>query len=321
MREIGGYFELELPSLTEYHEDAIRLNTARNAFEYLLQHTGFSKIFIPFFTCDAVLEPIKKLKIDYAFYHIDENFEPVFNFEILSKNEAFLYTNYFGLKDEFIVKLSKEVQNLMIDNAQSFYSKPTRAIGTFYSPRKFFGIPDGGYLYLNEEIQHSETVLEKDVSVNRFAHLLKRTEFSAQEGYQDFVVNDNSLSNQPIKKMSAITVKLLKAIDYEEIAVIRRSNFLYLQEHLKSLNKLNLVLNEHQVPMVYPFWNTNPDLKKELVSELVFTATYWPNVLEWTTSEMLENSFVKEIVHLPVDQRYSIEDLNRIIDIIKKNER
>ena len=31
---IGGYFELELPQGEEYHKNAIRLNTGRNAFEY-----------------------------------------------------------------------------------------------------------------------------------------------------------------------------------------------------------------------------------------------------------------------------------------------
>jgi hypothetical protein len=32
---IGGYFELELSRGEEYHSDAIRLNTGRNAFEYI----------------------------------------------------------------------------------------------------------------------------------------------------------------------------------------------------------------------------------------------------------------------------------------------
>ena len=34
---IGGYFELELRNGAYYHKDAIRLNTARNCFEYILR--------------------------------------------------------------------------------------------------------------------------------------------------------------------------------------------------------------------------------------------------------------------------------------------
>ena len=35
MKPIGGYFELELRGGEHYHKDAIRLNTARNCFEYV----------------------------------------------------------------------------------------------------------------------------------------------------------------------------------------------------------------------------------------------------------------------------------------------
>ena len=36
MNPIGGYFELELRKGEEYHKEAIRLNSGRNAFEYVL---------------------------------------------------------------------------------------------------------------------------------------------------------------------------------------------------------------------------------------------------------------------------------------------
>ena len=36
MKEIGGYFELELVQNKEYHFDAIKLNSARNAFKYII---------------------------------------------------------------------------------------------------------------------------------------------------------------------------------------------------------------------------------------------------------------------------------------------
>lgn len=320
MKEIGGYFELELASLQDYHPKAIQLNTARNSLELLLLHHNFSKIYVPYFTCDAVLEPIHKLNIEYQFYSIDENFEPIFDFDQKASTEAFLYTNYFGLKDDFIINFSERTQNLIIDNAQAFYSKPTRAVGTIYSPRKFFGLPDGGYLYLKKKTEGIIQNLEKDASINRFAHLLKRADLTAQSGYQDFVSNDESLAHQPIKQMSTLTSKLAKSIDYEKIKVQRQSNFKYLQEHLQPLNRLKFTIKNSQVPMVYPFWSDKKNLKQRLLQNLIFTATYWPNVLEWTDDTMLEHQFVKEILYLPIDQRYNHKDLDRIIEIIKENE-
>lgn len=35
--DIGGFFPLELPKYKELHDSAIRLNTGRNAFEYILK--------------------------------------------------------------------------------------------------------------------------------------------------------------------------------------------------------------------------------------------------------------------------------------------
>ena len=35
MKEIGGYFELELHKGGHYHPDALYLNTGRNCFEYI----------------------------------------------------------------------------------------------------------------------------------------------------------------------------------------------------------------------------------------------------------------------------------------------
>ena len=48
MKEIGGYFELELREGQEYHKKAIKLNTGRNALELILMVKQYKKVFIPF---------------------------------------------------------------------------------------------------------------------------------------------------------------------------------------------------------------------------------------------------------------------------------
>ena len=130
MKSIGGYFEIELDEREEFHKNAIGLNTGRNALEYILCAKKYKKIFIPFYTCDVLLEPIKKLNLPYEFYSINHDFEPVFDFKSLDSDEAFLYTNYFGLKEEYINRIAN-FQNLIIDNAQAFYSRPVEGIDTF----------------------------------------------------------------------------------------------------------------------------------------------------------------------------------------------
>jgi hypothetical protein len=166
----------------------------------------YSKVYIPYYTCYVILEPFIKLDIPYEFYHINENLEPVFKFEKTGLKEVFLYTNYFGIKDAFIKHLSGKISNLIIDNAQSFFSRPLKGIDTFYSPRKFFGVSDGAYLFIDKELKED---FDQDISHDRMSHLLIRVDKSAEEGYADFSFNDSCLINEPIKKMSNLTHKLL----------------------------------------------------------------------------------------------------------------
>ena len=74
-KSIGGYFELELPQGTEYHSQAIALNTGRNALEYILRARGYKRVYLPYYSCEVLLEPFKKLGVDYTFYHINANLE------------------------------------------------------------------------------------------------------------------------------------------------------------------------------------------------------------------------------------------------------
>ena len=310
MNEIGGYFGLELSSGNEYHKDAIKLNTGRNAFEYILRAKNYRKVYLPYFTCSVMLEPINKLDIEIEFYHIDETFYPKFDFNKVEKKEVFLYTNYFGICDHIAEHLSVKEVNLIIDNSQAFYSKPIKGIDTFYSARKFFGVPDGAYLYTNTLLDQE---LEQDISIDRFEHLIGRIEFNAKSYYNKFKESDNSLKNQPIKSMSIITHKILDSIDYNKRASIRRDNFKYLDCRFKESNMLNFELGAESVPMIYPYYIENgKKLKSILIENNIFVATYWPNVLDWTKPGFLEYKITQNLLSLPIDQRYNIEDLKQI---------
>jgi len=317
MSPIGGYFELELRKGEEYHKNAIRLNTGRNALELILKVGHYSKVYIPYYICDVILEPFHKLKIDYEFYSIDENFEPLFNYNTIKGNEGFLYTNYFGLKDLFISKLSVNYKNLIIDNSQAFYALPEPGIPTFYSCRKFFGVPDGAYLYLEGG---SEFDFPQDYSSERFKHLLKRIEFNAETGYDDFKTNENNLIGQPIKLMSILTQALLCNIDYAKAIKTRKQNFQFLHSHLLETNELKLSENHDFVPMVFPYLSSRgKNLKQKLKQNGVFAATYWPNVFKWTKPEDKEYRYADQIVNLPIDQRYSGIELLGIVKLLKKS--
>ena len=199
MKTIGGYFSLELPFHEEYHKDAIKLNTGRNCLEFILRARKYQKVFIPYYTCEAILEPFHKLGVGYEFYHINRQFE-IEDDIVLNDKESILYTNYFGLKQKYIENLVQRYNtSLIVDNTQAFFADHILGLDTFYTCRKFFGVPDGAYLYCDALL---DDFYEQDQSFGRMDHLLKRIDLTAEEGYADFRRIDDGLGQQPIRRMS-----------------------------------------------------------------------------------------------------------------------
>lgn len=310
MEAIGGYFSLELPLYEEYHKNAIRLNTGRNCLEYILRARKYSKVYIPYYTCEVVLEPFKKLNISYEFYHINLDFEIVDDIK-LAGNEALLYTNYFGLKQRYAEKLASLYgKNLIVDNTQAFFAPPIKDIDTFYTCRKFFGVPDGAYLYCDKELDED---IEQDYSYDRVTHLVKRIDLSAEEGFKDFRRVDDGLDNKPIYKMSQLTRRMMQGIDCEAAAQRRRANYQMLQDTLCKDNNIELHMEDDAVPMVYPYLALAEGLRENLIENKIYVARYWPNVLEWTSPNDMECLLAYQMLPLPIDQRYGEEDMKIII--------
>lgn len=312
---VGGYFELELRKGEHYHKNALKLNTARNCLEYILKVRKYNKVYIPCYICEVLLEPFKKCNVLYEFYQINQKLEPEKEVS-LKKGEAFLYINYFGLKQNCVEKLSLIYgKQLIVDNAQAFFEKPISSTDTFYSARKFFGVADGAYLYIDENLQE---FIEQDKSYKRMLHLLKRIDTSPDEGFEDYQFNERLLNNIAIKHMSSITQRVLSSIDYKSVAKIRRNNFNFLKKELNESNKLEITRFDNYAPMVYPYFTNNgAELKRLLIENQIYVATYWNNELDGTENFSLEKEFGNNLVPLPVDQRYNIEQMGKIIRCIK----
>jgi len=313
MKSVGGYLELQLLNGNEYYPTLLKLNTGRNAFEYILKAKGYTSVYIPYFTCDVILEPLKKLGIQHQFYTINDKMDPILDFEV-GPTECLLYTNYFGLKQDTIIELSKQFQNLIIDNSQAFFSEPQENVDTFYSCRKFFGVPDGAYLHSTSKLKIK---LEKDISIERISHLVKSIDLGIENGYNDYLENNKVLSNNPIRKMSSLTQKILSGTDYKECKYRRNSNFMYLHDFLLKYNDYSFDASTVNGPMVYPFLHSSSSIKEKLLEKRIYVATYWPNVFDWTTKKMYENYLTAHLISLPIDHRYSHSDMKRIINVLK----
>lgn len=315
-KSIGSYFQLELRSKKDnyFYSDAIFLNTGRNALEYIIKVLGIKKLLLPLYLCDALYIPLKRTNISYEFYSLDSQLNPIFDYKEIEEKEYFFYINYFGIKNQTVNELSRYVTNLIIDNSQSFYSKPVNQVPTFYSLRKFFGVPDGAVLANVPD----KLKLGQDNSSDRMEHLIVRLENEVEKGYEKYTNVESQFDNVPLLKMSEITKKIFTSIGFEAYRIRRNSNFDYLHSVFKNKNKL--IVQSFDGPLVYPLYiERGQFIKKELIKNRVFVPTYWPNVLQNSNIESREFDFANNIVSIPVDQRYNPEILMKAVEIIKLN--
>lgn len=318
MKAIGGYFELaDRGRETAIPIDGAFLNTGRNALEYILLHLpNLKRIFLPFYTCEAVIQPLRRHSIDYSFYHINERFEIAEHIQ-LNEGDYLIANNYFGLKDAYIARLAKIFgERLIVDNAQAFFAPVIEGIKAIYSPRKFVGVSDGGIAVGVDALDTLK--YDEDDSSMHDSHLIIRKEFGAEAGFKDYQANESKLDGQPIHRMSETTSDILHHINYEYVRAKRRANFEHLHNVLCESNQMMIPpIDTFACPMVYPYLcKDNGNLRERLIDNKVFVARYWPNVTDWTTSIDLEKNLAINLLPLPIDQRFGKEDMERIVHII-----
>ena len=311
MSAIGGYLGLELGHGNPMHADAIPLNLGRHALGYVLRARGYKRVHLPHFTCDVLRPTLVQSGVEMVLYGLDPAMEPLSDPSHLNEDECFLYTNYFGLKDRTAERLAGSARNLVIDNAQSFYSPPLPGVDTFYSCRKFFGVPDGAYLYTDAPPVSN---LERDVSGDRCAHLLLNIDQGVEAGYSAYQMNEAKLGEVPMRTMSLLTERLMSSIDHAEVISRRRANRDRLHAALKDRNLLATDPQAAGVPLYYPFQTEDVALRERLRAHRIYTPVLWTGLLGKAEPGSAERLLVDQLVHLPVDQRYGPEHMDRILE-------
>jgi len=314
----GGFFELEIRGGSSvFHDDAIKLTTGRACVNYILKVKKPVKIYLPFYCCDALIEPVELNDIPYEFYTINEDLE-IIDLPRLKSDELILYCNFFGVKSKYLPVLTNHYgSKLVLDNSHSFFTKRHEAgICSFNSARKFFGVPDGAFLYIPENIG---PVINFDrnqkVSINHNLHSL----LGLQEiAYSEYVEYEKSLDAE-IEGISIVSERLLSMVNYSEVRRIRNINFKYFQDQLSDLNALDLGNNLTDC-FCYPLLLEKSIDKSKLYESNIYVPSLWLDTLGRPnkTDFKLECHLSLNLLPLPIDHRYMIEDLRRVCNTLKE---
>lgn len=310
--DIGGYGELELPHHNQnLHEKAYSLQSARAALFFFLKKKSIKKVFLPDYICDNLYPLFDKLQITLSIYPVDDSLGvPTDIFP--REGELLLIVNYFGICRSNIDKFLKDTKipfsKIIIDNSQALFESAKKCAASIYSPRKFLGIPDGGFLYTDEVL----AIPNKEFQASNYiAHLIQRSAGDVELGYANFLEAERALSRFEPKRMSKISQRLIHSYDLEDVKQKRILHFKILQSAFRDINLNRIERSEDEVPLCFPLKVDRcvEEVCQKLVKSNIYLPRYWPNLKAGVHAE----KWFRGTLFLPVDHRLNEKKLEFLI--------
>lgn len=302
---MGGFLGLELPAYNNFPypegDCCAWLNSGRAALECLLINMKRpARVFVPAYICHTLIEPLLRLQIPFEFYSCQADLSPILPTQA-KEDDAIILVNYFGLTGAHVAAAAPQFPGtVIVDATSALFCPPLPGIRTFYSPRKFVGVSDGGIALSPEPLPLRPE--QQDLSAPHALYLLQCLEQGVPAAEKACQQAEDRLSG-PALTMSPLTRTLLKAIDFEQVAALRCQHYMLLHDALAPLNRLSLPTTAPYAPMCYPFVSGIPGLRDDLIDAGVALPLFWPEVIEREPAHSIENMLARSLLPLPLDQR------------------
>ena len=311
MKTIGGFLPLEIPSgESSWHRGAAVFTSGRAAWHAILRERRPRRVRLPFYICDAAIQPLAATGTPFDFYPIDERFQPRFD-PPCGSDELSLVVNYFGLQTPFVDALvAAHCPDIVVDDTQAFFRRGLVGAMSFNSARKFFGVPDGAYVY---GIAQPPALPPSDL--DDCDHLITRLGDNADLAWEQFKAHEARVGIEP-RAISLVSERLLASVDMARARVARCRNFNALHRRLGGANTIAIRLEDATAgPLCYPFLPAAPVDRKALAAAGLFVPALWPDVtaragagFDW------ERDVAERLVPLPIDHRYTPADMETVGD-------
>jgi hypothetical protein len=275
-----------------------------------------------------MVDPFLKRGIEVELY--DASFDSKLHYHVDTDKQVdiFYVSNYFGYEttiDKEIIHLFKaKGATVIYDRTHSFLMEndDIEADYSFASIRKWMGVVTGAvvnglnncqlkpYSHLackEQAMRMKKAFIEGDETVDKQSFLNLYSEFGHHlvEDYQNY-------------EMDGFSLAIYQSEDMENMRDKRRYNAKYLHQYL-NLNTL-AELTDKSVPLFVPvFFETSEQrniVRKKLIDAQIYCPIHWPKN-KLITPEMRVNQIFDTELSLICDQRYTITDMQRIIETIQ----
>ncbi len=325
-------------------KDRVLVSLARESFSLIADlHQNLSKhVLIPAYTCQTCITPFLEKGWNCKFYPITKDLRiDTIGLKSLCKDfqpSIVVVHPYYGmdlsnvevdalqsLHDDGILLVKDDTQCIFTTQKLNFIDY---TIGSY---RKWFPIPDGGFIQSSNNLS---VTFKEDPENNLFydfqtySMYLRGIYFkSGDERVKQISISLNkkavALVENSIKvhRMSDFSATILSNENLESNIMSRNTNFRYLSSHIVNNEFLSSVYHElpDQIiaPLYFPIYVKNrTDLQKVLAQNHIYAPILWKVELE----DVLINNDIADIYDqilvIPIDQRYDINDMKKIANTI-----
>lgn len=353
MAEIGSYFEYDYSLDAEKNKDINWLPQGMSDYTYtfsgrsaielalvnIMETKDVKRVYMPSYCCASMISSFKKHNFEILFYdvHIVENgIYYDINYEL--DFDIFFAMSYFGVEqsmDTIIEKISKKNIIVLEDITHRLLSDKTHSTYSDYliaSLRKWFPIPTGGLLMSQQNQLIVKPKRNSDEYVIEQTKAMKlKTQFLNGDStiQKDMFFNKFHFLNYNLQnidytfKIDKTSKELLRKLNVKKIIEKRRRNALVLYRYLKDfqlikplIENINLeTMTPLFIPIIVKETNQRNELAKFLINEQIYCPVHWPIPGDITLNKKNEMLYKSEI-SIICDQRYSENDMNKIIDKI-----
>lgn len=332
----------ELPSWLENFGHVTLTTSGRGALSLLLEQVNPSlrRVLLPAYICESVILPFEKAGFELSYYNVDKQFTPDDIELIKSANIGiFLHMGYFGYQTnailaEIVSELKSKSVIVIEDVTHTLFSNHNLIVNDFVfgSIRKWFGIPSGGFMASDKNMNYelpndsSDFIDLRVRSLNeKFEYIISRN-ISKKARYLSGFKAAEQILDEDVKafKIDEISENLIQGLDDELLQNRRRTNYEALINGLDDLSGIEVIfskLENNMTPFFFPIYikNNRNELRRYLTKQDIYCPVHWP-ISKQLKGHMSNGTkeIYNSILSIPCDQRYLVEDMTRVTDEIRK---
>jgi hypothetical protein len=331
---IGGFLPLRMPTRNVAAGTVLRqwignseqvwfLHNARSALHALWSTTRPRRIWLPAYVCSEVAGAVP-LGQNVRYYPLDELLSPRIDYLAtqVRSGDHVLVINYFGRPaDRNLIALAGDLPDVgwIEDRAHALDPVDSAwADWLLYSPRKLFGVPDGGIL-IARETELQPLVAAASIDLSFILPSLERfedpEEHDNQRWYASYLHQEAAM-RVGLQAMSRLTVAVLNASDLQADGKARRHNYQLLRGRLENWAFFPTPTISFS-PMGFPIRvKSAATLCRKLSEARIFAARHWRVIPSDPSIFTAEHQLARELVTLPCDYRYDESDMHRVADAV-----